>query len=88
MNVFGLRSPFRSFTRYLKSPRVTLWRKLLALFAVVYLVSPVDAVPDVLPILGWLDDVGVLSAVGFFLVKDVRRFEEEGAAAPEDGRVP
>lgn len=40
-----------------------LWRKaprgakvILALFALLYIVSPIDAIPDVLPLIGWLDD--------------------------------
>lgn len=30
------------------------------LSAVAYAVSPIDAVPDVIPVVGWLDDLGVL----------------------------
>ena len=33
---------------------------LLAVLAVVYAISPVDAVPDLIPIVGWLDDGLVL----------------------------
>ena len=31
---------------------------LLAMAAVIYDLSPIDAVPDAIPIFGWLDDVG------------------------------
>ena len=31
---------------------------LIALLAVVYDLSPIDAVPDTIPLFGWLDDVG------------------------------
>ncbi len=30
------------------------------LLCVLYVVSPLDLVPDVIPVLGWLDDIGVL----------------------------
>lgn len=40
--------------------------KLVALLAVVYIISPIDLVPDVIPILGWLDD-GVVSILLFKL---------------------
>lgn len=31
--------------------------------AVIYVVSPVDAIPDIIPVLGWTDDIGVLAFV-------------------------
>jgi uncharacterized membrane protein YkvA (DUF1232 family) len=64
--------------RYLESPFVPRWRKLLGLLAAVYVVLPVDLVPDVLPVVGWLDDVGVMAAVVAFLVHDMKKH----AAAP------
>ncbi|OJT25064.1 hypothetical protein BO221_11835 [Archangium sp. Cb G35] len=66
------------FFRYVRDPRVPLWRRLAGLFAVIYFVSPVDALPDFLPLLGWLDDVGVLSAAAFFMVREVQRYAPEG----------
>lgn len=57
--------------RYFKDPSVSMMRKLVALIAVVYVVSPIDAVPDVLPIVGWLDDVGVMGAIGWFFVREI-----------------
>jgi uncharacterized membrane protein YkvA (DUF1232 family) len=59
--------------RYLKDPAVSSLRKGVGLVAVVYLLLPLDAVPDVIPLIGWLDDVGVLSAAGLFLSREVRR---------------
>lgn len=63
---------------YLGSPRVPRWRKLLGLLAVAYVALPMDLVPDVLPVVGWLDDVGVVAAVVAFLVRDMKKH----AAAP------
>lgn len=80
MNVAGLRAMGTRFFRYMRDPRVPLWRKFAGLFAVIYFVSPVDALPDVVPILGWLDDVGVLSAAAFFMVREVRRHQPAGEA--------
>lgn len=35
--------------------------KVAVVLAFAYLVSPVDLIPDFVPILGWLDDAGVLA---------------------------
>ena len=39
----------------------------LPMLAVIYILSPIDIVPDVLPILGWVDDflVGALALINF-----------------------
>jgi uncharacterized membrane protein YkvA (DUF1232 family) len=50
----------------LRNPAAPGVAKLVALLAAVYIISPVDLVPDVIPILGWLDD-GVISILLFKL---------------------
>lgn len=37
-------------------------RAVWILLAILYIVSPIDLVPDVVPVVGWLDDVAVLFA--------------------------
>lgn len=59
--------------RYLRSPRVARWKKLLGVLALAYAVFPVDAIPDAIPVLGWLDDVGVLTVAFGFLARDLSR---------------
>lgn len=46
----------------LRDPRAPGAAKLTALLAVLYVLSPVDLVPDVVPLLGWLDD-GVVAVL-------------------------
>jgi uncharacterized membrane protein YkvA (DUF1232 family) len=46
--------------RLLREPGVPLITKVLPVVAVLYLLSPLDFIPDVLPIIGQLDDAGVL----------------------------
>lgn len=50
----------------LRNPAAPALSKLVVLLAAVYIISPVDIVPDVIPILGWLDD-GVVSILLFKL---------------------
>ncbi|HET8631175.1 MAG TPA: DUF1232 domain-containing protein [Thermomicrobiales bacterium] len=48
--------------RLLRDPRVPSWPKLLVpALTVLYVLSPVDLMPDFLPVLGQLDDVGVIA---------------------------
>ena len=61
--------------RYLRDPGVAAWRKLAGVAAVAYVVSPLDLIPDGIPVLGWLDDVGIVAAAAAFLVTEVRRHE-------------
>ena len=46
MNATGLRGMGSQFFRYLRDGRIPLWKKLVGLMAVVYFLSPVDAIPD------------------------------------------
>lgn len=45
--------------RYLLDGSVPVARKLVLLAGVIYILAPIDLAPDFMPILGWLDDVGV-----------------------------
>ena len=49
--------------RMIRDRRAPVWVKLLAIAAIVYVISPIDAVPDFALLLGWLDDVGVVLAL-------------------------
>ena len=48
------------FQRLLADPRVDLWRKALLVAAIAYLASPIDLVPDFIPVAGQLDDAIVV----------------------------
>src|SRR5262245_43321123 len=48
--------------RLLRDPRVPLWAKLIPVGAIVYILSPIDIIPDLSPVLGQLDGLGGLLA--------------------------
>jgi uncharacterized membrane protein YkvA (DUF1232 family) len=44
------------FKRLLVDPRVEWWRKALLVVVIIYLASPIDLIPDFIPVAGQLDD--------------------------------
>ena len=58
--LWTLLSHLRLAIRLLREPRVPLLTKAVPLLAALYLVSPLDVVPDVFLLLGQVDDVSVI----------------------------
>lgn len=57
--------------RYKKAP----WRSgIMLVVSVVYLVIPLDAIIDAIPVLGYLDDAAVFGFLAAALKKDIDRF--------------
>jgi len=55
----------------LRDPRAPKAAKLATVLAIVYVLSPIDLIPDAIPVLGWLDDgvvVYVLLQLAFKLL--------------------
>lgn len=57
-------------------PETPAWAKTVIYGALVYFISPIDAIPDVTPFIGYTDDLGVLAAaigtVAAYIDKDVK----------------
>lgn len=60
--------------RLLKDPRVPTTEKALFIGAIVYVISPLDFIPDVLPFIGQVDDIYV---VALTLIRLVNRTNED-----------
>lgn len=52
-----------------KHPDMPLAAKVLAIFVVAYAFSPIDLIPDFVPVLGYLDDVIIVPIGIFFTLK-------------------
>jgi uncharacterized membrane protein YkvA (DUF1232 family) len=75
-----------------KDPRVPWYAKALAAFVLAYLFSPIDLIPDFIPVLGYLDDLIVVPA-GLVLVirlipRDVMDEHREAARVAALERKP
>jgi uncharacterized membrane protein YkvA (DUF1232 family) len=53
----------RLYWRLLWDRRVSVWPKAMLLLGLLYVVSPIDVVPDTIPFVGEIDDLVVLIAV-------------------------
>lgn len=51
-----------------RDPRVPLLARLLAIGVAAYALSPIDLIPDFIPVLGWLDDL-IIVPLGLWAVR-------------------
>ncbi|TAK32411.1 MAG: DUF1232 domain-containing protein [Myxococcaceae bacterium] len=63
----ALKRDVRAVSLACRDPRVPWYAKLLAGLVVAYAVSPIDLIPDFIPVLGYLDDL-ILVPAGIALV--------------------
>ncbi len=56
-----------ALVRYMRDPNVSWHRKAIVTAGLIYFISPVDAIPDITPLIGYLDDLGVIMALLKFL---------------------
>lgn len=66
----------KALFRYMRDPYVSWHRKAIVVGALVYFITPIDAVPDIAPLIGYLDDLGVITAVLKFLGSELVPYYE------------
>lgn len=64
---------FRGLYRYYKDPSASPLGKLVVFLGVLYVILPVDLIPDV-PFVGWLDDIGVMGLATAWLARKVSTY--------------
>ena len=62
---------------YMRDKNVQWYRKSIVVAALIYFISPVDAIPDIAPLLGYLDDLGVITAVLKYLGHELIPYYDE-----------
>lgn len=53
----------KALYNYMVDPTVAWYRKSIVVGALVYFITPLDTIPDIAPLFGYLDDLGVITAV-------------------------
>jgi uncharacterized membrane protein YkvA (DUF1232 family) len=56
-----------ALVRYMRDPGVAWYKKAVVVAGLIYFISPIDVIPDFIPVVGYLDDLGVILAVLKFL---------------------
>lgn len=64
----------RALYRYMKDKSVPWYRKSIVVGALIYFISPIDAIPDLAPLIGYLDDLGVIAAVLKFMGHELMQY--------------
>ena len=79
----GILSKAGDLWAYVTGGNATTADKALVLGALLYLISPIDLIPDAIPVLGWLDDLGLASAVLAFIGRKLSGASEEESAGED-----
>lgn len=67
--IHGLKSEIKTLTRaYVDVRTPTMTKLLIAVLIVAYVVSPIDILPDILPLLGITDDILIIPAIMWTLL--------------------
>jgi uncharacterized membrane protein YkvA (DUF1232 family) len=64
--------------RYMKDPFVKWYRKAIVVAALIYFIVPIDTIPDITPLFGYLDDLGVITALLKYLGSELMQYYPEG----------
>ncbi|KAF0151624.1 MAG: hypothetical protein FD143_1757 [Ignavibacteria bacterium] len=61
----------KALYRYMLDRHISWYRKSIVVGALIYFISPIDAIPDLAPLIGYLDDLGVIAAVLKFMGSEI-----------------
>ena len=78
----GLAQKTQQLWNYFSSGKASGSDKALVLGALVYIISPFDLIPDAIPVIGWLDDLGLATFVLHYLDRKVSG--QDGTTAEDD----
>lgn len=57
-------------------PRIPWWVIAAIVFALLYILNPVDLIPDIFPVIGLVDDAAVLALCLALTEKDIKKYQQ------------
>jgi len=67
-----------ALVNYMRDSYVSWHRKAIVVAALIYFISPIDTIPDLTPLFGYLDDLGVITALLKFLGSELIPYYKPG----------
>lgn len=61
---------------YFKDPNTSKAKKLIIGAGLLYFITPLDFIPDTIPVLGLLDDIGILSMIASYMIDELSAYKE------------
>ena len=72
---------FRALGHFFREREASLFGKLFVFATLAYVVWPADFIPDVVPVIGWLDDLGLAGVATWYLMRVSARYRSLPQAA-------
>lgn len=66
---------------YMRDKYVPWYRKAIVVGALIYFITPFDAIPDLAPLFGYLDDLGVVTATLKYMGSEIAPYYSSGYRA-------
>lgn len=71
----GLLARAKQLYQFFLSPDITGMQKTFVAGALLYVISPLDIIPDFFPVIGWLDDLGIASFALSYIFSQMNKVE-------------
>ena len=75
MNKLQFLPSWKGIWRYITDPNAAWLPKITLVAAVIYLLFPFDLYPDIFPIIGWLDDLGLNVLAIWYVLGAAKKYE-------------
>lgn len=80
---------WQGMLKFFLDKHTALFPKILAVLALVYLVWPIDLFPDLVPFLGWLDDIGLATVALSYLSHATKKYmQRQEQKSVESAKTP